>query len=178
MKTNVTWIIGIHQVDYLWGKSQANVCLKGAWKLGTFNFLTLCSTVTTWKGPRKCHGRVMEKSLNYILGFLYEPCICLSVCIILVLTHPLLDKMAAILADDILKCIFLNENDRIPIQISLKFVPRSLIDNKAALVEIMAWRQTGAKPLPEPVMTAISSQRALLFSVATWGFDGMLSTGY
>ena len=89
--------------------------------------------------------------------------------------------MAAILADladDILKCIFLNENDRIPIQISLKFVPRSLIDNKAALVEVMAWRQTGAKPLPEPVMTAISLQRALLFSVATWGFDGMLSTGY
>ena len=46
--------------------------------------------------------------------------------------------MAAILADDILKCIFLNENDRISIQISLKFVPRSRIDNKPALVQIMA----------------------------------------
>ena len=33
--------------------------------------------------------------------------------------------MTAILADDIFKCIFLNENDIIPIQISLKFVPRS-----------------------------------------------------
>ena len=33
------------------------------------------------------------------------------------LTHLPLDKMAAILADDIFKCIFLNENDRIPIQI-------------------------------------------------------------
>ena len=31
--------------------------------------------------------------------------------------------MAAIFADDIFKCIFLNENDIIPIQISLKFVP-------------------------------------------------------
>ena len=30
--------------------------------------------------------------------------------------------MAAVLADDIFKCIFLNENDRIPIQISLKYV--------------------------------------------------------
>ena len=39
-----------------------------------------------------------------------------------VLTHLLLDKMAAILADDIFKCIFLNENDRISIQISMKFV--------------------------------------------------------
>ena len=42
--------------------------------------------------------------------------------------------MAANLADDIFKCIFLNENDRISIQISLKFVPRSPIDNKPALV--------------------------------------------
>ena len=33
------------------------------------------------------------------------------------LTHLPLDKMAAILADDIFKCIFLNENDRIQIQI-------------------------------------------------------------
>ena len=47
---------------------------------------------------------------------------------------------------------FLNENDRIPIQISLKFVPRSPIDNKAALVQVMAWRRTGDKPLPEPMM--------------------------
>ena len=42
--------------------------------------------------------------------------------------------MAANLADDIFKCIFLNENDRISIQISLKYVPRSPIDNKPALV--------------------------------------------
>ena len=42
--------------------------------------------------------------------------------------------MAAILADDIFKCIFLNENDRFPIQISLRFVPGSPIDNDTALV--------------------------------------------
>ena len=44
--------------------------------------------------------------------------------------------MAAILVDDIFKCIFLNENDGILIQISLKFVPRSPIDKKPALVQI------------------------------------------
>ena len=44
--------------------------------------------------------------------------------------------MAAILADDIFKCIFLYENDRIPIQISLKLVPKSPIDNKQALVQV------------------------------------------
>ena len=45
-----------------------------------------------------------------------------------------LDKMAAILADDIFKCIFLNENDKIQIRMSLKLVPWSPIDNKPALV--------------------------------------------
>ena len=60
--------------------------------------------------------------------------------------------MAAILADDIFKCIFLSENDRISIKISLKFVPRSPIDIKAALVKVMAWRRIGDKPLPEPMM--------------------------
>ena len=40
--------------------------------------------------------------------------------------------MVAILADDIFKCIFLYENDRIVIQISLKLVPKSLIGNKPA----------------------------------------------
>ena len=43
-----------------------------------------------------------------------------------------MDKMAAILADNILKSIFLNEYDKIWIQISLKFVSRSLIDKKPA----------------------------------------------
>ena len=37
--------------------------------------------------------------------------------------------MAAISADDSFKCIFLNEIDRILIQISLKLVPKSPIDN-------------------------------------------------
>ena len=69
------------------------------------------------------------------------------------LTHLPLDKMAAMLADYIFKCIFLNENDRIRIQISMKYVPRSPIDNKTALVQVMAWRRTGDKPLPWPMMT-------------------------
>ena len=55
--------------------------------------------------------------------------------------HPL-DKMAAILADDIFKSIFVKEYDRIQIHISLKFVPKSPIDNKPALIQVMAWRRT------------------------------------
>ena len=61
--------------------------------------------------------------------------------------------MAAILADNIFKCIFLNENDKIVVKISLKCVSGSPTDNKAALVQVMAWRRTGDKPLSEPMMT-------------------------
>ena len=56
--------------------------------------------------------------------------------------------MVAIMADNILKCILL-KNDKIPIQISLKLVPGSPIDNKSAFAQVMAWRRTGDKPLPE-----------------------------
>ena len=52
-------------------------------------------------------------------------------------------------ADDIFKRIFLKEKVRIAIHFSLKFVPKGPIDNKSALVQVMAWRQTGNKPLPE-----------------------------
>ena len=61
--------------------------------------------------------------------------------------------MAIILADNIFKCIYLNENENILIQISLQLVPRSPIDNKPALVQVVAWPWTGNKPLPEPMMT-------------------------
>ena len=50
-----------------------------------------------------------------------------------------MDKMAAILADDNFRCILMNENYTILIWISLKFVPGSLIYNKPALVQVMAW---------------------------------------
>ena len=56
-------------------------------------------------------------------------------------------------ADDVFKCIFLNENVMILVKISLKFVPKTPINNIPALVQIMAWRRTGDKPLSEPMMT-------------------------
>ena len=46
-------------------------------------------------------------------------------------------------ADDTFKRIFLNENVRIPIKISMKFVPKGPINNIPALVQIMAWRRPG-----------------------------------
>ena len=54
--------------------------------------------------------------------------------------------------DGTFKCIFVNEKFCIVIWISLKFVPKGPIDNKWALVQVMAWRQTGDKPLVEPML--------------------------
>ena len=54
--------------------------------------------------------------------------------------------------DDIFKWIFLNENVQVTIDISQKFVPRGPINNIPALVQIMAWRRPGDKPLSEAMM--------------------------
>ena len=58
-------------------------------------------------------------------------------------------------ADDIFKRIFFNENVWISIKISLQFVPKGPINNISALVQIMAWRRSGAKPLSEPMMVSL-----------------------
>ena len=58
------------------------------------------------------------------------------------------------LAGDIFKCVFLNENVYISIKISLKFVPNGPINNIPALVQIMAWRRPGDKPLSEPMVVS------------------------
>ena len=57
--------------------------------------------------------------------------------------------------DDIFKWIFLNENVWISISISLKFVPRGPINNIPTLVQVMAWRRPGDKPLSEPMMVRL-----------------------
>ena len=55
-------------------------------------------------------------------------------------------------ADDTFKRIFVTENIRISIKISLTFVPKGLINNIPALVHIMARHRTGDRPLSEPMM--------------------------
>ena len=54
-------------------------------------------------------------------------------------------------ADAIFKCIFLNENDCISLKNSL-----SPINNIPTLVQIMAWRRPGDKPLSEPMMVSFN----------------------
>ena len=58
-------------------------------------------------------------------------------------------------ADATFKCIFLNGDVLIPTKISLKFVPKGPINNIPALVQIMAWRRLGDKPLSELMMVSL-----------------------
>ena len=57
--------------------------------------------------------------------------------------------------DDIFKRIFLNENVWVSLKISLKFVPKVPINTIPALVQTMAWRRPGDKPLSEPMLFSL-----------------------
>ena len=57
-------------------------------------------------------------------------------------------------ADDSFRCIFVNEQFSILINIFfIKFVPKASIDNNSALVKIMAWCWIGDKALSELMLT-------------------------
>ena len=58
-------------------------------------------------------------------------------------------------ADHTFKRMFLNENVRISIKISLKFVPKDPINNIPPLVQMVAWRRSGDKPLSESLMVSL-----------------------
>ena len=58
-------------------------------------------------------------------------------------------------ADDIFKCIFLNEDVSIFIKISLKFIRKGPINTIPAFVKLMAWHWTDDKPLSEPIIVRL-----------------------
>ena len=57
--------------------------------------------------------------------------------------------------DDTFKRILLNESNIISIRFSLEFVPTGAINDIPTLVQIMAWRRPGYKPLPEAIMISL-----------------------
>ena len=65
--------------------------------------------------------------------------------------------MAAISQTDILWGNLMKEKFCILIRIPLKFVPKGPTDNKSVLVQVVAWRQTGNKPLSEPMLTQFTN---------------------
>ena len=72
------------------------------------------------------------------------------------LTHLGLDKIYNHFVGYIFTFIYFFENCCIPIQISQKSVSSGRINNNIALVQIMAWCQTGDKPLSEPKLSKIN----------------------
>ena len=77
-------------------------------------------------------------------------------------------------AGNFFKCIFLNQNVRIPIKMSLKFVLKGSVNNIPALVQIMAWSRSGDKPSTEPVMVSLPSH---ICDLTHWGLTNQhLST--
>ena len=63
-----------------------------------------------------------------------------------------LNKYGQHFADDIFKCIFLNEKFSVLPWISLKFVSKNVVDDMAVLIQVMAWCLFSTKPLPEPML--------------------------
>ena len=77
-------------------------------------------------------------------------CYC-AVCCIFNSSHP--GKYGRHFADDIFRCIFMNEKFCIMIKILRKFVSKGQIYNNPALVQKMAWCRIGNKPLSELMLT-------------------------
>ena len=78
----------------------------------------------------------IEFFLGYVVNKMTQTLVQSSFCCSL--THWGRDKMAAISQTTLSNAFFLNENVRISIKISLKFVPKGPINNNPALVQIMA----------------------------------------
>ena len=82
-------------------------------------------------------------------------------------------------ADYIFKCIFLNENVWIVIKFPLKFVPKDRFSNVPALVQIMAWRRPGDKPLSEPMMVSLLTHICIILPQwvkEVWEYIGIFIT--
>ena len=67
-------------------------------------------------------------------------------------------------SDDSFNRIFLNEHVKISIEISQKFVPGGPNKNIPTLVQIMAWRRPGDKPLSEPMMVRLPTHICVIRS--------------
>ena len=76
------------------------------------------------------------------------------------------DKMADFSQTTFSNEFFLNENTWISHKISLKFVPKGPINTIPALVQIMAWRLPGAKPMSEPMLVSLLTDAYMRHSVS------------
>ena len=117
------------------------------------------STTLTWK--LCCHSQIRfcsshEQRDFFHQGEMFSNAIMVSFCAV-PLTHWGRNKMADISQTTTSNAILLNENIWISLKLSLKFVPKGRINNIPALVQIMAWRRPGDKPLSEAMMASFAT---------------------
>ena len=143
------FVRGIH-------RSPVNSPHKGQWR-GALIFSLICVWINRWVNNREAgdlgryrvhydvivmfHGPVSDGARESVTGG----------------THSKVNTLrprqnGRHFADGTFNRIFVNENVRISIKFSMKFVPKGPINNIPALVQIMAWRRSGDKPLSEPMM--------------------------
>ena len=149
------FVRGIH-------RSTVNSRHKGQWH-GTLMFSSICAPTNVWvnncdAGDLKRHDAhydviVMHWLLQMFAHVPTTMTIRWKQRRSFLLTHLPHGQYARHFADVIFRHIFVNEKFRILIQISLKFVSKDPMDNKTALVQVMAWRWTCEKPLTEPMLT-------------------------
>ena len=60
----------------------------------------------------------------------------------------------------------------------MKFIPKGMINNIPALVQTMAWRRPGDKPLSEPTMTYFADAYSISQEICTWFCCALLCCGY
>ena len=90
------------------------------------HYLNRCWNIVKWNLGNKLHWNFNRNWNISIQENAFENIVCemASICPGLnVITHLPLDKMAAILADDISKCIFVNENDKFHFKFCLNLFP-------------------------------------------------------
>ena len=118
-----------------------------------FCFTTICQKQYRLRNVTPATAHVADRRFHALVT-LYEPNGCIRS------TMPYINTLrprqdGRHFADDIFTCIFFKENCCILIKFSLKYVRKGPIDNNPALVQIMAWRRPGDKPLSEPMMVSL-----------------------
>ena len=107
-----------------------------------------------------CRAWISNYIPQYSLECIIYPCcwyifVHVPACCLLVLNTLRPRQNGRHFPDDMFKWIFLNENLWISIKISLEFVLQGPINNIPTLVQIIAWRRSGDKPLSEPMMVSL-----------------------
>ena len=96
--------------------------------------------------------KIIPRSHGQVTFCLYKSCLMFTGAASKMTFNTLrLRKNGCHFAHNIFKCMVLNEN----VWISLKFVPEVWINNIPALVQIMAWRRPGDKPLFEQMIVSL-----------------------